>query len=195
MAVQNVMIKTDLVENFPVCCTANLSIEVSELKAVQSHQHSITSKTCIDPKYSQAINDFFAQVHQQEQEENATPCLTLVDNLETRLWGPTEKVQGDDGTLQSPFAGSDFLRVGQLLRQMKKITHSALDTEWFLILDEQSEKSSSAVVINVEDDEVTSVRVDYPVSSRYISAASVCSPSLDELIEIAEGQDDGILRD
>lgn len=145
----------------------------------------------------QAVNLFFAKVLQQEQEEAATPLLTLVNNLETRLWGPTEELRSDDTDtlLRSPFAGSDFSRIQQSLQQMKRTTRSPLNTEWFLVLDEQSEETSTAVIVNIEDGNARSVRVVYPVASRYLSAASVGSPSIDELIDIANEEGGGVLQD
>ena len=98
----------------------------------------------------QAINDFFAEVQQQELEEAATPVLTLVQNLETQLWGPTKELRSadTDRVLQSPFASLGFFRIQQLLHQTNNITRSPLKTEWFLALDEQSEKTSTAVTVN-----------------------------------------------
>jgi hypothetical protein len=149
------------------------------------------------PLILQAVNHFFAKVQQQEHEEGATPILTLVHDLETRLWGPTKELKGGDThrVLQSPFTGSDFSRIQQLLQQTKNTTRSPLITEWFLVLDEQSEQTSTAVIVNIEDGSVHSVRVAYPVSSRYLSAASVGSPSIDELIEIANEEGGGVLKD
>jgi hypothetical protein len=74
------MIESDQIENFAVCCTANLTIEVVNPLAAQS------DPTLTGPRMLQAINHFFAKVQQQEHEEAATPVLTLVDNLKTRLW-------------------------------------------------------------------------------------------------------------
>lgn len=97
--------------------------------------------------------------------------------------------------LQSPFAGSDYSHIQQLLQQMKNTTRSPLMTEWFLVLDEQSERISTAVIVNVEDQSVRSVRVACPVASRYLSAASVGHPPIDELIEIANEEGSGVLQD
>jgi hypothetical protein len=97
--------------------------------------------------------------------------------------------------LQSPFAGSDFSHVQQLLQQAKKTTGSSLNTGWFLVLDEQSERTSTAAIVNIEERNVRSVRVAYPVASRYLSAASVGSPPIDELIEIANEEGGGVLQD
>jgi hypothetical protein len=78
---------------------------------------------------------------------------------------------------------------------MVHITNSPLNTSWFLVLDDRSEKDSTAVIVHVEDGVVRKVRVAYAVSSRYLSAASIGHPPLDELIEIAEEEGDGVLRD
>jgi hypothetical protein len=77
---------------------------------------------------------------------------------------------------------------------------SRLKTDWYLVLDRESDKTSTAVMVNLESGEedelcVQSVRVAYGVASRYLSAASIRHPPLDELIEFAEGQGDGIVRD
>jgi hypothetical protein len=185
------MIESDQIENFAVCCTANLTIEVVNPLAAQS------DPTLTGPRMLQAINHFFAKVQQQEHEEAATPVLTLVDNLKTRLWGPTRELRGGDTNrvVQSPFAGSNFSRIQQLLQQTKNTTHSPLNTEWFLVLDEQSEQTSTAVIVNIEDGNVRSVRVACPVASRYLSAASVSHPPIDELIEIANEEGGGVLQD
>ena len=120
-----------------------------------------------------------------------------MDNLETRLWGPTKELRSDDTDkfLQSPFAGSDFSHIQLLLQRAKNATRSPLNTEWFLVLDEQSEQASTAVIVNVEDRNVRSVRVAYPVSSRDLSAASVGNPPLNELIEIADKEGGRVLQD
>lgn len=153
--------------------------------------------TLTDPRILQAINHFLAKAQQQEHEEAATPVLTLVHNLETRLWGPTRELRASntDRVLQSPFVGKDFHRVQQLLQQTKSTTRSPLNMEWFLVLDEQSKQTSTAVIVNIEDRVVRSVRVACPVSSRYLSAASLGYPPINELIEIANEEGGGVLRD
>lgn len=77
---------------------------------------------------------------------------------------------------------------------------SRLKRDWYLVLDRESDKTSTAVMVDVESGEedelcVQSVRVAYGVASRYLSPASIGHPSLGELIEFAEGQGDGIVRD
>lgn len=108
-----------------------------------------------------------------------------------------KELRGDDTdtVLRSPFAGSDFSRIQQLIQQTKRATCSPLKPEWFLVLDEQSEETSTAVIVNIGDGNACSVRVAYPVASRYLSAASVGSPSIDELIEIANEEGGGVLQD
>lgn len=79
---------------------------------------------------------------------------------------------------------------------MVAATDSKLDTKWFLVLDERSAQTCTAVIVRVEEDgDVLSARVAYPVSSRYLSAASVAHPPLDELIEMANEEGDGVIRD
>jgi hypothetical protein len=145
-------------------------------------------------------------VHHQENEESTIPILTLVHDLEARLWGPTKQLVNTDNdtdtdttdsdvVLQSPFLDCDFLGIQDRLQRMVHTTDSPLNTSWFLVLDDRSEKDSTAVIVHVEDGVVRKVRVAYAVSSRYLSAASIGHPPLDELIEIAEEEGDGVLRD
>lgn len=100
--------------------------------------------------------------------------------------------------MRSPFVDCDFKRIRTILQQMNT---SRIHTGWFLVLDGDSDKTSTAVIVHVEEEEegseprVTSLRVAYAPSSRYLSAASIAHPSLDELIEIAESTADGVLRD
>ncbi|CAD0110940.1 unnamed protein product [Aureobasidium uvarum] len=169
MAIENVMIETDQVVNFAVCCTIDMTV--------------------------QAINQFLARVQKKELQESAVNILTLVHSLELQLWGPTKELRGNDTVLQSPFTGCTYFRVHQLLQDMKKATESKLDTNWFLVLDENSEQSSTAVIVRVEDGDVRSGRVAYPVASRYLSAASIAHPSLEEMIEIADWKHGGIIQD
>lgn len=63
------------------------------------------------------------------------------------------------------------------------------------MLDEQSEQSSTAIIINIEDGGVRLLRVIWPVASRYLSAASVGSPLINEVIEIANEAGGGVLQD
>lgn len=77
---------------------------------------------------------------------------------------------------------------------------SRLKKDWYLVLDRESDKTSTAVMVNLESGEedelcVQSVRLAYGVASRYLSAASIGHPPLGELIEFAECQGDGIVRD
>ncbi|KAI4726128.1 hypothetical protein E4T49_06055 [Aureobasidium sp. EXF-10728] len=142
-----------------------------------------------------AINHVLAQVQQKEFKESSVNILTLVHSLESQLWGPTKELQGDDTVLQSPFTGCTLLRIHQLLLDMKKATESKLHTGSFLVLDGNSEQTSTAVIVNVEDGGVRSARVAYPVASRYLSAASIAHPSLDEMIEIADSKHGGVIQD
>lgn len=131
----------------------------------------------------------------------------MVHDLETRFWGATKKLQGEDpGTiLQSPFTRMDYPQVRDRLVQMKEATGSIVATDWFLVLDERSEQTRSAIMVHVEShgnhalrSGVRSLRVDYPTSSRYLAAASIAHPPIDELKEIVDGSPGkfhGILRD
>jgi len=56
-------------------------------------------------------------------------------------------------------------------------------------------EDETALIVNVEQQEVRQVRVEWKTASRYLAAASISHPSIDELIEIAEGKEDGVLRD
>jgi hypothetical protein len=109
-----------------------------------------------------------------------------VDNLETRLWGPTKELQSDsnsDTVLQSPFADSAYSRIQQQLQQTVATTRSPL------------EQTSTAVIVRVDEDgDVLSVRVAYPVASRYLAAASIGHPPLEELIESVEDEG-GVIYD
>ncbi|KAK6000928.1 hypothetical protein QM012_003011 [Aureobasidium pullulans] len=169
MTLENAMIETDQVVNFAVCCTTNMKVK--------------------------DINHFLAEVQQKELEEKSVNILTLVYSLEFQLWGPTKELRGNDKILQSPFNGCTVLEVHQKLQDMVSATDSKFDTNWFLVLDERSAQTSTAVIVRVEDGDVLSGRVAYPVSSRYLSAASISHPSLDEMIEIANDKMDGIIQD
>ncbi|KAF2158689.1 hypothetical protein M409DRAFT_30781 [Zasmidium cellare ATCC 36951] len=182
MSIENKQIKVSQVVTSAVCCTTNLTLE--------------------------AVNDFLAQVWREE--ENDTPpthTLTLIHDLETYFWGTTKELQGEDPetVLQSPFTGLDYSEIRKLLMQMKEASASKLKTDWFLVLDGRSVETNSAVIVNVEPhgthtlrSSVRSLRVDYPTSSRYLAAASIAHPSINELKEVVDGNPDkfkGILRD
>lgn len=136
----------------------------------------------------------------QEHKENATPVLSLIHDLSAPSSGPTKELlstdnSGEEGVLQSPFADCDFVIIQQQLQQMVKTTGSSLTTDWFLVLDAQSEETFTAVIVNVGEGVVREVRVAYAMASRYLSAASISHPSIDEMIEIAKEEGDGVLRD
>ncbi|CAD0019620.1 unnamed protein product [Aureobasidium pullulans] len=169
MAIENVMMETQQVKTYAVCCTADLKIE--------------------------AINQFLVEVHQKEQEERSISIFTVVHDLKTRLNGTTKELRSDDKILKSPFAGLDYPEVQSFLQQMVKDTGSKIDTEWFLVLDDESERTSSGVIVVVESEYVRSVRVTYPTTSRYLAATSVAHPGIDEMIELASDNYNGILQD
>lgn len=91
--------------------------------------------------------------------------------------------------------------------ELKEVTGSRLRTDWFLVLDDRSVETNSAVMVNVESkvakyalrsDSVRSLRVEYATSSSYLAAASVAHPLIDELQEIVDsnpGKFGGILTD
>lgn len=163
----------------------------------------------------QVINSFLTQVHEQEQEEGATPILTVIHDLETTLWGPTKElreIDNDDGeesnaavVLNTPFPHFSPVAIAQTLQEMKKKMGSKIYTNWFLVLDGRGSGDESAVMINVEGEvgqareveerEVREVRVEWKTASRYLAAASIAHPGIDELKEIAQGMADGVLRD
>jgi len=83
---------------------------------------------------------------------------------------------------------------------LQQMNSPRLQKDWYLVLDGESEQTSTAVIVSVESGEedevrVQSVRVAYGVSSRYLYAASIGHPSLDELVEVTEELGDLILRD
>ncbi|KAH0365810.1 hypothetical protein KCU65_g5816, partial [Aureobasidium melanogenum] len=143
------------------------------------------------------INHFLAEVQQNELEESSVNGLTLVHSLNFQLWGPTKALRGNNETLQSPFKGCTYLEIHEKLKDMVAATDSSLETEWFLVLDEDSVQTSTAVIVRIESDgEVQSVRAEHLVCSVSISAASVAHAPLDEMIEIANdyGAKDGVIR-
>lgn len=85
--------------------------------------------------------------------------------------------------------------IARTLQKMKKSTRSKIATNWFLVLDARSAEDETAVMVNFEEGEVREVRVEWKVSSRYLAAASISHPGIEELREIAEGKEDGVLRD
>ncbi|KAG9690922.1 hypothetical protein KCU95_g8515, partial [Aureobasidium melanogenum] len=169
MTLENVMLEGTLMEYFPVCCTTNTPVK--------------------------DINRFLAEAQRQDLEVGFDNSLTLVHSLDVQLVGPTKELRGNDETLQSPFDGCTFLEIHQKLKDMVAATDSPLNTEWFLVLDEESAQTSTAVIVSIEDDgDVQSVRAEYTECSTCISAASVAHPSLDEMIEIANEYGDGVIR-
>lgn len=69
-----------------------------------------------------------------------------------------------------------------------------METDWFLALDEHSVENHSAVIVNVEPHAdhalrsgVRSLQVDYPTSSRYLTAVNIAHPSIDKLKETGDG--------
>ncbi|KAH0291967.1 hypothetical protein M436DRAFT_58594 [Aureobasidium namibiae CBS 147.97] len=180
MTIENIMIQTDQVVNDAVCCTVNLPISV--------------------------LNTFLNQVHTQEDEEGAVPTLTLIHDLQTRFWGPTKELREPDnndndnkesnaGILDTPFLNLSPVAIVATLQHLTRTTDSAIQTDWFLVLDARSMEDHTAVIVSVEQEEVRQVRVEWKTASRYLAAASTSHPGIDELIEIAEGNEDGVLRD
>lgn len=119
----------------------------------------------------------------------------MVHDLKTRLNGTTKEIRSDDKILKSPFVGLDYHEVQRLLQQMVKNTGSKIDTKWFLVLDDESEHTSSGMIVVVEGEYVRSVRVNYPTTSRDLAAASVAHPGIDEMIELANDKCNGIIQD
>ncbi|KAI4847790.1 hypothetical protein E4T45_06621 [Aureobasidium sp. EXF-8846] len=144
------------------------------------------------------INHFFTQVHQQEGKESATPILTFIHHLSAKLWGPTKELRvTDHGDMifQSPFNNCDASTIQQKLEDMEKTTGTAINTHWFLVLDQRSERDDTAVIVNVDEEGVRDVRVAFTVASQYLAATSIAHPGIDELIEIVESEGSGVLRD
>jgi hypothetical protein len=120
-----------------------------------------------------------------------------VHDLETRVWSPTKEVRSDQTRIRSPFVDCDYPRIRAILHEMNT---PRLQTDWYLVLDGESERTSTAVMVNAESDEegglrVRSARVAYGVASRYLSAISIGHPPLSELVEVAKEQGDGVVRD
>jgi len=150
------------------------------------------------------INDFLTQVHAQEHLESAPPILTLIHDLKTRFWGPTKELrelnntdneESNAGILNTPFLDYSPVAIAAALQYLKKTTDSAIQTDWFLVLDERAMEDETAVIVNVEGKEVRQVKVEWKTASRCLAAASIAHPGIDELREIAEGNEDGVLRD
>ena len=129
--------------------------------------------------------------------------LTLIHDLQTKFWGPTKELRGSDsdneesnaGILNTPFLDYSPIAIAATLQHLKKTTGSAIHTNWFLVLDERAMEDETALIVNVEQEVVRQVRVEWKTASRYLAAASISHPGIDELREIAEGKEDGVLRD
>ncbi|THX27833.1 hypothetical protein D6D12_05195 [Aureobasidium pullulans] len=169
MAIEDVLIEGD--EGLTaVCCTSNLTL--------------------------QAINNFLERVKCQDDKERLPHTLTLILDLGMTYSGASAELRGEDPStsVRGPFLGMGYFRIHEVLKEMIEHTGSdLLESDWFLVLDERSDETQSAVMVNVGDLGVRSLRVDYPVSARYLAAAAIANPPIDELAEtVGEG---GILRD
>lgn len=177
-------------------------------------QHPFSAE-CSKQVYTDAdikvVNDFLTQVQQQENEEGAVSSLTLIHDLGTKFWGPTKELRELDNTdgeesnvaavLNTPFPDYSPVAIATTLQHLKKTTHSAIQTDWFLVLDGRAMEDETAVIVNVEGGEdaegimVRQVRVEWKTANRYMAAASIAHPGIDESREIAEGNKNGVLRD
>jgi hypothetical protein len=179
---------------FPVVCTANLPISVSP--SLQYHRtHLILSK--------QAINTYLSLVHAHD-DSTSWDCphtLNIIHDLKCTFDGPTSHLESSSPTssrdpiLQTPFLNKPYPQIKTLLDNIVEKTNSKLDTECFLVLDDQSEATQTAVMVNVDrtSNEVQSLRVEYAISARDLAAASVAHPDLEEMAEHAGGWD-GVSR-
>ncbi|KAG9681409.1 hypothetical protein KCU95_g17854, partial [Aureobasidium melanogenum] len=169
MAIENVLIKGDGGIT-AVCCTSDLTL--------------------------QATNNFLEQVKRQDDKERLPHTLTLILDLEMTYTGATAELRGEDPStvIRGPFFDMEYASIQEVLKDVIEHTGSdRLESDWFLVLDERSEDTQSAVMVNVGDLGVRSLRVGYPVSARYLAAAAMANPPLDELAETVDKG--GILRD
>lgn len=143
----------------------------------------------------QAVNRFLSESQAQDRKEGQSKFdLTVIHSLDADYSGYTEQLRGD-GILRSPFSGKSYEEVAAMLMTLREKRDSKLSEEWFLVMDEKSEQSSSVVIVCCGFSPPQTVRVDWTVASRYISAAEIAHPDIGEMIELAENNTDGILRD
>jgi len=76
---------------------------------------------------------------------------------------------------------------------MVKDTGSKIDTKWFLVLDDESKRTSSRVIIVIEGEYVRSVRITYPTTLRDLATTSVTYLGINEMIKLTNDKYNRIL--
>jgi hypothetical protein len=127
--------------------------------------------------------------------------LVVIHDLVCHFDGPTDSLEttakksnpDSDPVLESPFLNMSYSQIKSTLEEVVNTTESKLQTDWFLVLDDRSEETQSAVMVNTGDMGVRSLRAEYSVSWKYLSAVIVAHPPIDELAQDVGW--DGIVTD
>ena len=122
-------------------------------------------------------------------------CFFLViDSLESRYEGPTEKPVKEGSSADSPFIGKTPQECQALLGELQaKSPHLEISTRFFAILDDQS--PDNVLLVDDYEEDFGTVRVAFELGMELLMCYVEALRSIAEDNSTAKWKYDGVLRD
>jgi len=129
-----------------------------------------------------------------DQNEESNGFFLLVDSVNNRYEGPSERPIGRGSAASSPFVGKTPQECQTLLKEVQvNSPQLEIDTRFFAILDSRSD--DSALLVDDENEDFGTVTVAFELAMELLMCYVSGHRSVKEDGESAKREDDGVLRD
>jgi hypothetical protein len=129
-----------------------------------------------------------------EQNEENQGFFLLVDDVDNRYEGPSERAVRQGSSADTPFVGKSPQECQTLLKELQGNSPQLdIDTRFSVILDNRSD--DSVLLVDDDDEDFGTVRVAFELAMELLMCYVSGHRSVKEDDESAKCADDGVLRD
>ncbi|KAK4493617.1 hypothetical protein PRZ48_015284 [Zasmidium cellare] len=134
------------------------------------------------------LNEFLDKSY-SFSERAREPRMVVIDDLATKYTSPTEP---PCNIARFPLENKTPAQCFQLLEENVRERDSDINTDYFVVFDERSTQDSTVGIVDVDEDEVLTVRVRFEHTAVMLSTFNVANLTVEEAIESANEQSDGV---
>ena len=118
----------------------------------------------------------------------------FVDSVDDRYDGPSEKPARQGSSANSPFVGKAPQECQTLLKELQGNSHLDIDTRFFAILDDRSDREDSVLLVDDSNEDFCTMKVAFELAMELLMCYVSGHRSVKEDNDSAQREDDGVLR-
>ncbi len=154
---------------FAVCCTVDMSGEVRDKIATFSNSGLIALYSNSNHISTQLLNTFLTKTYNAPNSRPYDFMLIVVRSREQKYTDP-ENLPVHEDVVASPFKGKNASECHDILHDIRRETGSEFDYEYFVVMDEQSAKDVTVLLVGADDEEVSTMRVEFEIAKATLLA-------------------------